>query len=276
MSLKNIRKAVLLQALILWFSANVLKAQHLVLQDSIPVSKAKKVRVDDLGNIFLLHRDNSVEVYTARGQHFTHNEKSLGKIINIDVSNPMRILLHYADANMVMFVDNTLTEMGRVQLQNFGIYGQNILVANSKLGGFWIYDPIQQAINRFDISGKKFAGNQLNVIEKDLQPSFLYEKNAQVYMALSNGQLIVLDINGTLSARYGKSLKIASEFQVEDESIFWVNNDSLCTFNTVSHSQKNLPLPNTVLNNAAKPKIFVVDEKAYILVKLKLFVYLIK
>jgi hypothetical protein len=234
------------------------------------------VRVDDLGNIFLLHYDNSVEVFTIRGQHFTHNEKSLGNIKNIDVSNPMRILLHYSDANMVLFVDNTLTEMGRVQLQNFGIYGQNILVANSKMGGFWIYDPIQQSINRYDIVGKKYAGNQLTGIDKDLQPSFMYEKNAMVYMSLSNGQLVVLDINGTLSAKYSSSLALGKEFQVEDETIFWLSNDSLCTFNTISHSQKKLPLPKPIIKEKSRPKVFVADNKCYILVRQKLLVYLIK
>lgn len=264
----------MLVALIL--CSNLLLSQSLVFQDSIPISSAQKVKVDDLGNVFLLHRDNSVEVFTIRGQHFTHNEKSLGTITNIDVSNPMRILLHYSEANMVMFVDNTLTEMGRVQLQNFGIYGQNILVANSKMGGFWVFDPIQQSINRFDIDGKKYAGNQLNGLNKNLQPSFIYEKNAKVYMSLKNGQLVVFDINGTLSAKYGGKPSISCEFQVEDESVYWLQNDTLYTFNTISHSEKKLPLPNPIFKNNSKPKVFVVDNKCYVLVKQKLLVYLIK
>ena len=81
----------------------------LVVQRSLPLS-ARRATTDQLGNLYLVTTGNALEKYTPEGlflTRFTNNR--LGAIQSVDVSNPLKVLVWYADFRTVVFLDRSLT-----------------------------------------------------------------------------------------------------------------------------------------------------------------------
>lgn len=246
---------------------------QLKLVDSIENVSGKQLRVDFLGNCYVVAKDNSIVLITKRGTRFTHNEKSLGKVQNIDVSNPMRILLYYAEANTIMYLDNTLTELGRVDLSKFNIYGQNTVVGNSKMGGFWVYDPIQQSLKRLDIDGREFTGTQLNSNWQSFNTQHLIERDGIIYISSELSGLYTFDINGTYASKFGADLSISENFQVTSSQIIWYSAESIHFLNLNSLAEKKVPLPKNLRLTKVRNTLYCTDEKCYALMNNRLYIY---
>ncbi len=249
--------------------------QNFKLIDSFQIDKAKTIIADELGNVYAIRFDNSIELFAVNKNRFAHNDKSLGKISKLDVSNPLRVLAHYSESNVLMFLDNTLTEVGRVSLNDLSLYGQGVVVANSKLGGFWVYDPIMQSISRYDLNGKKLVGNQLSTLEVDFNPNYMIEKEGKVYLASKNGALVILDINGTVLSQFKPSINLKSPFYVIDQDVVWVDQSTLFTLNIQSLNQNELILPFPVMQNRTSKTVAFTSKKCYVLNENLLRVYLI-
>lgn len=215
------------------------------LRDSTYHKGIQKIVVDDLGNTYVTDRENSITLYKANKTSFSFNEKRLGAVQSIDPSNPLKIVVHYADANQVLFLDNTLSLIGRVDLNNLGVFGMNVLVANSKLNGFWLFNPVELNLSRFDNEGSQQSGFQLNqYIKAGEKPLMLLEKNGRLYMSLSTGKLLVFDINATYLFQI-PALGI-NDFRVEGDRLFYYNGNSIVIRELESVEQKELTLPGNL------------------------------
>lgn len=231
------------------------------------------LRVDDLGNIYVVGRDNSISLFRITGQKFAFNEKSYGAVSNIDASNPLKVLVHYADANMLLILDNTLTEISRINLEQLGVFGLNVVIGTSKMGGFWLYNPISQNLDRYAYNGQKVNGTQLSSLFANIVPIHLFERDQKVYMSLDDGRLMVFDINGTYIYHLPAKLQINGAFQVEAGQIHFVRNDSLVTLNLESLEQKDLPLPTILKGKKKHNGVFVNNTGCYALLPHKILVY---
>ena len=238
MSSRNIAVLFLLIPFLLGTS---LKAQ-IVLKDSVLQAGTQLFRVDDLGNQYFVIKDQSILMIKKGGLRFTFNDKSLGDIANIDVSNPLKILVHYGEANTLLILDNTLSEVGKIALQELGIYGLNVVVGTSRLGGFWVFNPMEYNLVRYGFDRARIAGNQLsrNII-KSTTPLMLLERNGKVFLSFQEGKLLVFDVNAVYLYQF--PFPQHGQFQVANNRVFYRHTNHLRILNIETVEQKQVPLP---------------------------------
>ena len=96
---------------ILWFSFIIsplqITAQDYTLIQKLPAKNAS-FATDYLGNLYLIN-DYNLSLYDSNGNFIKKFEEyKSGKISSIDVSNPLKILVYYADFMIVKVLDKTL------------------------------------------------------------------------------------------------------------------------------------------------------------------------
>ena len=101
----------------------------------------KILEVDNLGNIFLVTDNNEILKVDDGETLFRYSSKRLGNITRIDVTNPQKILVYYGDYYQIVFLDNTLSEIDRLDLDELGFWDVTS-VALSRDNFIWIYDPV--------------------------------------------------------------------------------------------------------------------------------------
>ncbi len=108
---------------------------------------------DHLSNIYLIAADNSIEKYDSTGlrvARFTNNR--LGQAASLDVTNPLKILVWFADFQTVVTLDRTLNEMGQLNLVEAGLPAVRC-VALAQDGNFWVYDDAGFRLLKISASG---------------------------------------------------------------------------------------------------------------------------
>ncbi|MEL6988264.1 MAG: hypothetical protein AAGK97_10580, partial [Bacteroidota bacterium] len=74
---------------------------------------------DKLNQLYINTRQNELLKYgNVNNLEFRYSDYDLGDIEIIDVSNPLKILLYYADFQTIVFLDNNLSEIERIKLNN--------------------------------------------------------------------------------------------------------------------------------------------------------------
>lgn len=178
-------------------------------QDYILEGQFKILDHDKLGNTYLVSKANEIIQLRDDKILFRYSNKRLGEISQIDVSNPQKILVYYSDYYQIVFLDNTLSEINRLDLEALG-YWDIRGVALSRDNQIWIYDPTKVKLLKIDENGTvRLSSNEL--YDYGFSDSFLPK------ILLSNEQVIVYD---------EENLKIFDEFGI------W---------------KKNIPLTNEVL-----------------------------
>lgn len=132
-----------------------------------------KIRIDDFQNIYLLDEDNSLKKFDQNlNPVFDYSFLSLGEVTDLDVKNPTKLIVFFSDYQLILFLDNTLSEINRLSLEELGFWNVTS-VAQSPDNHMWIYDPINFKILKIDESGKiLYSTNEFyfDQISRDIQP----------------------------------------------------------------------------------------------------------
>ncbi len=110
----------------------------------------------------ILHKSNGVE-------DIQYQNLGLGKITYVDLNNPLKIVVFYADFNTVVLLDS---QMNEVATRNFSTLTTPIVVSaigNASQNRLWFYDTISQQIGLYDV----YSGTS-KFITQPLKGPFLY------------------------------------------------------------------------------------------------------
>lgn len=158
------------------------------LLQTLPVH-AGTAALDNLSNVYIITPDNSVEKYAPDGRRLArYSNNRLGTLARIDVSNPLKVLLWYADFRRAVFLDRSLTELGELNLISAG-YPEVRAVALSQDGNLWLYDEVNFRLVKITPEGEKRYESQAMNLNEPMpeRPSCLREGNDRVWMADARG-----------------------------------------------------------------------------------------
>lgn len=225
--------------------------------------------VDNLGNLFLI-KDHEILKYLSNGNYFNrYSNLKLGSITSVDALNPLRLMLFYKDYQQIVFLDNQLSQKSDpVSLEKLG-YEQTELVCVSANNGIWLFNKANNELVRFNEQLKQIAstGNLKQMLQtEELKPNFLTEHNGMVFLNCPEVGIYVFDVFGTFSKII--SLKGLKNFQVNENIIYFLKDNQLCSYNYKLFDEACKSFPINKLTSAGYFK-----NKVYLSNKDTLFVY---
>jgi len=199
---------------------------------------AVDVRLDQLNNIYAVQRGEVVKMDPSGKVLTRYSNKMIGERVAIDVSNPMKVLIFSAEQMRLIFLDSRMSELREeVNLYAEG-YEQISLAATSHSNGFWLYDPIEFRLIRYDQNFKK-ERESLNIAQMlrvEFFPEDLVEIDNRVYLTDPEHGIYVFDIFGNYLKRI--PLKGVSRLKISDKRLFFRRADNLFAFHLINATEE--------------------------------------
>lgn len=229
--------------LIFLFATNYsIKAQNFKLIAKID-TVASLAAVDNFGNLFLVTPQNEVMKFSAEGKFlWNYTNNAFGDINQIDVSDPLRVILYYPAFQQLVVLNNNLNEIIKF---NFTSNPNQLitLVASANNNGYWVYDAVNREI-------KKLSNN----FNEDLNTGNIYQRdglNPQSNFMFNNDQYLFMNDVGNgvqIFDRFGNFYKTAvinskKHFDVTGNEIFYLENKTLHSYNFITFENKIISTP---------------------------------
>ena len=226
---------------------------------------------DNFDNIYLLNSSDQIKKINASGDSVAvfNNVRRYGKVAQIDVSNPLRVLLYYKDFSTVVILDRLLSIRTTIDFRKQDIF-QVQAVCLSYDNQIWLYDEFEHKLKKIDENGKllfattdfrQLFGEAFSFTSISDQDGFLYlyDKNKGVY---------VFDYYGALKNIF--SLTGYNNFRAVGKFITGTRNDSLMRYYPANFLLQEVRLPEAFRKAQS---ILFTATKAYALKKDELDIY---
>jgi hypothetical protein len=168
----------------------------------------KIVEVDKLGYIYLVRNNNEIVKLDADYQTlFTYSLRGLGDIHQLNVDNPQKLMVYYADYNNLIFLDNTLSEIKRLDLESLSLWdmqGATLARDNS----IWLLDNANIRLIKIDESGKM-------LLSTNEQDPILRQYLTEIPQMINKDNMIYLN--------NGRDIGIYDEFGVHQKNYSYPN-----------------------------------------------------
>lgn len=217
-------------------------------------------RVDRIGNVYFFDSKNVLTKYETKIKRYTrYADLRSGKITSIDVNNPLRVIVFYADQGIVKFLDVNLTEINSLQIRKTYSEGWISLVSSSNNNGIWMYDNVNRKIIKLaEQLNLVFQSSDLYlVLAKKINPTFLVEYGDELFLGDQKLGIFVFDLYGG----YKKTLPVFANTitQIENNKILFEQNKSLLKY-------ESLKLDTLILNTGNHSNIrFFLNDYVYYL-----------
>jgi len=247
---------------VLFCSFIVHAADSLVLVRSIPV-KARLFTTDPMGNVFLVKEDNSLIRYSSTGDSTGFfNEVKKGRLTQLDATNPMRILLFFADYGQIVILDHLLSIKSTLRLNTIGLFNVNC-IANSADGNIWIFEPASGTLLKIDEEPSVRQSAPLrNLLSENLDPVFMVEQDRTLFMADTLEGIKKFDQYGFYKSSYAFFPK---EVQFINQYLVYYQAPYLHSYHTQTLQEKQLRIPtpeDVVQVRAERNKIYVLRRSS--------------
>ena len=143
------------------------------------------MEVDNLGNIYVLDQDNSLEKLSPAGDSLAifNDVRQFGHLNYIDVSNPLKILLYYQEFSTIVMLDRLLTRINSIDLRKYN-YVQVKCIGLGYDNNIWIYDEVEGKLKRIADDGSLLLETtDIRQLANDVpDPASLTDQGGQVYI----------------------------------------------------------------------------------------------
>ena len=218
-------------------------------------------QIDNLGNIYIVKGARLMKIKSGSKEKIEYSNFVLGSISSIDVSNPLRILVYYHDANQILFLNNKLSELSSPVLLDDADIFDSQLICSSAENRIWVYDSqdlrLKQLNDKMELVK---AGTALDRILDDINTAnILFEKDEFVYLNIPETGVLVFDSFGTYYKTFPK--KAIVSFQVFGNLYFYQIADKYFYFDTDTFEDEEIEF----LNNDSFTEILSYNHKFYLL-----------
>jgi hypothetical protein len=235
------RKIIFFMMMILLLSLKV-NAQEYQFIAKIDTA-AKIVNLDNLGNLFVVTPKNEVLKFNPQGKFlWNYTNKTFGEVSQIDVTDPLRVILYYEGYQQIVVLNNNLSELCKFTF-NQNPNQQITLVASANNNGFWVYDQLNRELRKltnYFIDDLK-SGNIYQRNGFDMQANFMLTDDQYIYINDAKEGVRIFD-------RFGNFFKTAvvypkNNFEVNDNEIYFMKDSALMKYNINTYQLSKIDLP---------------------------------
>ena len=265
-----VKRSAILFLLSIFYVAGIAQTDSLF----VPFKKIKgdivAFAADNFDNVYLLNSSDQLKKINADGDSIGvfNNVRKYGKVAQIDVSNPLRVLLYYKDFSTIVVLDRLLNIRGTIDLRKQDIF-QVQAVCLSYDNKIWLYDEFEHKLKKIDEDGKLlFATSDFRqLFDEAFSFTTICDQDGLLYLYDKNKGVYVFDYYGTMKNIF--SLTGYDNFKAVGKFITATRNDSLMRYQPSNLLLQEVKLPAAF----RKTQILFTATKAYALKKDELEVY---
>lgn len=210
---------------------------------SIP-QNARFATADHLANVYLL-QGFELEKYDTTGHLVTrYTNNRLGAPTFLDATNPMKLLLWYADFQTAVFLDRNLTELGSLNLTLLGMPAVRV-VATAADGNLWVYDEASAQLLKLSSAGERLLESQpLNLeFTRRFSPTCVRDDGGQAVLLSDSVQGLAI-FNPFAQLEKVLLIKGLAHFEVENGVLYFLKDGGIRVENWRGLSSRSIPFPS--------------------------------
>lgn len=167
-------------------------SQELIQQESQSLSVDIFIGIDDYNDIYTI-TDNIIYKTGEKGT-FEFNDLQLGDITSVDIINPLKVIVYYHDFNTVVFLDNRLSEIERIDFNNLPTFINTGAARNAGNNRLWLLNTDTQQIELYNYSTQK----ELEISQPITDEIIATASNFNFFYTLTNQELTKYNLYGSL------------------------------------------------------------------------------
>lgn len=219
---------------------------------------------DNLGQLYV-NRGPELFLYSNEGKlSYQYSDLSYGRIGSVDTRNPMKVQVFYPDFSNIVFLDNTLSKNREQSLRLDRLQLSLVhLACTSFDNGFWVYDPVNFRLLRFDqhMNVTNSIENVNQLVGASLDPTIMVEEGDWLYLNDPAQGIFRFDVFGTYSKMI--PIKHVTGLQVRENDIFLTKKNGFSQFDTQTfeESEITLPIDQFSIIRLEKQHLYILDSK---------------
>jgi hypothetical protein len=227
--------------------------------------------VDNLGNIYLLSKDNQLKKLDANGDSAAvyNAVTKYGNVYFIDATNPLKILLYYKDFATIIAVDRFLNVINTIDLRSLNIF-QVKAIGVSYDNNVWVFDELDAKLKRIGVDGSLIdqTTDFRQLFDTVPDPIMIIDQNGLVYLYDTAHGVYVFDHYGSLKNHV--QLKDWLDFTVIDKNLMGRTENFF-----LKYQLNTLTIEQQAMSNAYRDaiKIKIMPASIYVLKKNTLEIY---
>jgi hypothetical protein len=188
--------------------------------------------------------DNQLKKFTSSGDSVgAFNEvRRFGSLSEIDVSNPLKVLLFYKDFMTVLALDNQLGRIFKVDLRQAQIL-QASTIALSYDNNFWVFDEQNAQLKKMGDQGQAVmtSNDFRQLFGEAVMPTEIVDQDGMVYLNDPENGIYMFDYYGGFKVKL--SFKGVSGLRVFNKNIFGIMGNELFSYRPGTLQELHLKLP---------------------------------
>lgn len=227
--------------------------------------------VDVLGNLYIIEHQDSLHKFVAdplsNSKNYYYSNASLGDINRLDVTNPMKILVSYADFATIIMLDVTLRETDRIYLPDIQVFSSPVAFCMGYDQSIWIFDDQEISLLRVSFEGQRTFESQSLIQMIGFVPVIESMQFLGQYLVLHDEEkgFLVFD-------QFGGFIKFIPQpdvdsWQLTEQSIVYLTEGSIFNYPLTSFAKTKLgDLPKEVKKfQVRRDKLYYQTSKAVVL-----------
>lgn len=206
--------------------------------------------VDNLGNYFLLSKNNQLKKLNANGDSVAvfNDVRRYGKLHSIDAANPLKVLLYYKNFTTILVLDRFLNMVNSIDLRKQNIF-QVKAIAQSYDNNIWVYDEQESKLKKIGEDGKVLTETvDFRIIfDEAPTPTQIFDQDGFVYLYDPEKGIYVFDIYGSFKTKL--SYTGLKDVTVVGKTIIGIEQQSLIAYTTGTLTEKRLTLPAALVQH---------------------------
>lgn len=209
---------------------------HLIMVFTIQDSFTQ-IALDPLNDLYCVSASNTIVKYDSNGTRmYSYTPNSVGALYDLDVSNPLKVLLFFKDAATIQICDNTLSTVSTISLRSLGIM-QPVAACLASDNTIWIFDLQDYKLKQIDLQQNIIRQSNDLILETQLplNVSHLIQCGQYLFACDADNGISVFDSYGT----YVFTLPFTglNHFDVIDNKVFYLKNKTICNYDMQTLNQ---------------------------------------
>ncbi len=203
--------------------------------------------VDNLGNYYLLSKNNQLKKLNAKGDSIGifNDVRRYGKLYSIDASNPLKVLLYYKNFATIVVLDRFLNVVNTIDLRKQNIF-QVKAIAQSYDNNIWVFDEQNNKLKKIADDGKVLSETvDFRIIFDDVpSPTQIFDQDGFIYLYDSAKGMYVFDIYGSFKTKI--SYLGLTDLAIFGKTIIGLDQQLLLAYTTETLSEQRMKLPANI------------------------------